>query len=254
MDGAIQRIKACLNGRRSQEEHPALPVTPAELAREAAAAAAAGAEAVHLHARGGTGAESLRAEDVGAAVAAVRQACPGLPVGASTGLWMTGGDHPARQAAVARWAALPAAHRPDFASVNVPEEGWAEVAATLAAAGIGVEAGLWSVADVPAAAAGDAPWLRVMVEIIGVPPGQETGVADGILAALDESPLRAVPRLVHGEGTGCWPLVRYAGQRGLATRIGLEDTLTGPAGELAGGNGDLVRAALGVLAAARPRH
>jgi uncharacterized protein (DUF849 family) len=167
VDGVIQRIKACLNGRRSGNEHPALPVTPAGLAR--------------------------------AAVAAVRQACPGLPVGVSTGLWMTGGDHPARQAAVARWAGLPAARRPDFASVNVPEEGWAEVAATLAAAGIGVEAGLWSVADVSAAAAAAVPLLRVMVEVLGAPPGQETGVADGILAALDESSLRAVPRLVHGE-------------------------------------------------------
>jgi uncharacterized protein (DUF849 family) len=226
-------------------------VTPAELARAAAAAAAAGAEAVHLHTRDAAGAESLRAEDVAAAVAAVRQACPGLPAGVSTGLWMTGGDHPARQAAVARWAALPAAGRPDFASVNVPEEGWAEVAGTLAAAGIGVEAGLWSVADVSAAGL---PLLRVMVEVMGVPPGQEAGVADGILAALDESPLRAVPRLVHGEGTGCWPLVRYAGQRRLATRIGLEDTLTGPDGEQAGGNGDLVRLALGVLDAAGPRR
>jgi uncharacterized protein (DUF849 family) len=45
----IERIKACLNGRRSRDEHPGVPVTPAELAAEAAASVPAGAEAVHLH-------------------------------------------------------------------------------------------------------------------------------------------------------------------------------------------------------------
>ncbi len=254
MDQGITRIKACLNGRRGRDEHPAVPVTPADVAREAAAAAAAGAEAVHLHARGADGDESLLAEDVGAAVAAVRQACPGLPVGVSTGLWITAGNHPARQAAVARWAGLPAAARPDFASVNVSEEGWAEVAGALAGAGIGVEAGIWSVADARSAAADAAPGalLRVMVEVMGAPPGQEAAAAGEILAALDGSALRGVPRLLHGEGDGCWPLVRCAGQRGLATRIGLEDTLAGPDGGPVGGNADLVRLALVTLAAAQP--
>jgi len=60
-----------------------------------------------------------------------------------------------------------------------------------------------------------------------------------------------VPRLLHGEGDGCWPLIRYAGRLGVATRIGLEDTVAGPDGGPAGGNGDLVRLALAVLDAAR---
>jgi uroporphyrinogen-III synthase len=38
----IERIKACLNGGRLRNEHPAVPVTPGELAAEAAAAVAAG--------------------------------------------------------------------------------------------------------------------------------------------------------------------------------------------------------------------
>ncbi len=253
MDKGITRIKACLNGRRGRDEHPGVPVTPADMAREAAAAAAAGAEAVHLHARGAGGHESLLAGDVAAAVTAVRQACPGLPVGVSTGLWITAGDHPARQAAVARWAGLPAAARPDFASVNVSEEGWAQVARALAGAGIGVEAGVWCVADVRAAAAGAAlgALLRVMVEVMAAPPGQEAAVAGEILATLDGSALRGVPRLLHGEGDGCWPLVRYAGRLGVATRIGLEDTLAGPDGGPVGGNADLVRLALAELDAAR---
>src|ERR1700729_988179 len=119
----IQRMKACLNGRRGRDEHPAVPVTPAQLAAAAAGAVAAGAEAIHVHPRDASGRESLLAADVGAAVAAVRQACPGGPVGVTTGLWVPGGPPAARQAAVSGWVALPAAARPDFASVNLGEAG-----------------------------------------------------------------------------------------------------------------------------------
>src|SRR5215472_10311647 len=81
----IRRIKACLNGRRDPADHPAVPVTPVQLAAAAAAAASAGAEAVHVHPRGTDGRESLRAADVGAAVAAIRSASPRVPVGVPSG-------------------------------------------------------------------------------------------------------------------------------------------------------------------------
>ena len=61
---------------------------------------------------------------------------------------------------------------------------------------------------------------------------------------------REAPRLLHGEEDSCWPLVRRAGELRLATRIGLEDTLTGPDGRLAGGNAELVRLALSTWTAA----
>jgi len=38
MTDRLERVKACLNGGRSKADHPAVPVTPAELAAEAAAA------------------------------------------------------------------------------------------------------------------------------------------------------------------------------------------------------------------------
>ena len=255
MDAArtpIRTLQACLNGKRTRAEHPAVPVTPAELAKAATAAVAAGAEAVHLHARGPAGPESVQAADVGAAVAAVRQAVPGTPVGVSTGLWITGGDPVARQAGVAGWAGLAPAERPDFASVNVSEAGWAEVAHTLAATGIGVEAGMWSVADVRRlAATPDLPMLlRVMVEVPASPPVNAVAAGQEIVRAVRESPRHADPLLLHGEGDGCWPLIGLAGELGLATRIGLEDTLTGPAGEPVSGNAELVRLALARLRAA----
>jgi uncharacterized protein (DUF849 family) len=55
--------------------------------------------------------------------------------------------------------------------------------------------------------------------------------------------------LLHGEGTSCWPALRYAAAQGLATRIGLEDTLELPDGSPAPNNLGLVRAALDIIRA-----
>jgi uncharacterized protein (DUF849 family) len=65
-------------------------------------------------------------------------------------------------------------------------------------------------------------------------------------AVLDAATVRA-PRLLHGVNATAWPLVDEAGARGYSTRIGFEDTLTLPDGKVAGGNGELVRAALARL-------
>src|SRR5215469_6529032 len=140
----VRRIKACLNGRRDPSDHPAVPITATQLAAAASAAASAGAEAVHVHPRGSDGRESLRAADVGAAVAAIRTASPRVPVGVTSGLWVTDGDAVARRDDIADWADLPAQQRPDFASVNLSEPGWQELLAILDEAGIAAEAGVWS--------------------------------------------------------------------------------------------------------------
>jgi uncharacterized protein (DUF849 family) len=239
----IRRIKVCLNGGRLAGEHPAVPVTPEQSAASAAAAVVAGAEAVHLHPRDQDGAESLDAADVGAAVAAVRAACPGTPVGVSTGLWITGGDVAGRRQLVRGWAELPSEAKPDFASVNVSEDGFAELVGELGPAGIDVEAGVWSPADVEVFAAAHLPVLRILVEVIGAAAFDAIGAADAILQGLDKAGI-AGPRLLHGEGDACWPLIAHAGRLGLATRIGLEDTLVNPDGTPAVDNADLIRRAL----------
>jgi uncharacterized protein (DUF849 family) len=241
---SVERIKACLNGGRRPDEHPAVPVTPAELASAASGAVQAGAEAVHLHARGRDGAESLQAADLAAAVGAVRRACPGIPIGVSTGLWMVDGDVRARRELVRSWGSLPAVQRPDFASVNVSEPGFAELAALVVDLGIGLEVGVWSPDDVvPVSRVGDIG--RILVEVIDVPAQSAVEAADEILRRLDAAGLTA-PRLLHGEHTACWPLVAQAGRLGLPTRIGLEDTTVGPSGEPVQDNAELVCLALAV--------
>jgi uncharacterized protein (DUF849 family) len=241
----IRRIKACLNGGRTRGEHPAVPVTPAELAVAAAQAVAAGAEAVHVHPRGADGAESLDPADIGAAVAAVRASCPGTPVGVSTGLWITGGDVALRHATVARWADLGNDERPSFASVNVGEDGFAELVALLRGAGVGVEAGVWSPRD--AERLDGVPVDRILIEILDTPAAGAIAAADAILGRLGGTG----PRLLHGEQDACWPLIAHAGRLGLPTRIGLEDTLVTDDGRPATGNADLVERALRIWDAQR---
>ena len=117
-------IKACLNDARAASEHRALPLTPRQLAADGAAAVAAGAQALHIHPRDDDGRETLT---VNLAVRAVQAACPGVPVGVSTGAWIVP-DVSARVAAIRWWEA------PAMASVNLSEDGHVEVMAALTAA------------------------------------------------------------------------------------------------------------------------
>ncbi|MFF5247139.1 3-keto-5-aminohexanoate cleavage protein [Streptosporangium sp. NPDC000095] len=245
--GGATWLKACLNGARRPGEHPALPLSPLELAEAAREARGAGADAVHIHPRDEAGSESLSAAHIGAAVRAVREACPGLPVGVSTGLWITGWDVDARREAVRGWAGLAPGELPDFASANLSEPGFEALWHDLRRLGVDVEAGVWSVEDADALAATGLECARVLVEIIGGSADTAVPRARAILVRLAELGVPG-PRLLHGEGDPTWILLDEAGQAGLATRIGLEDVLHSPVGGPVGGNAELVRLARARLA------
>ena len=80
-------VKACINGARTPDAHPNLPLTPDQLAAAAVASHRAGAKAVHMHPKSADGKDSLHDAEVSAAVSAVRDALPGLPLGVTTGFW-----------------------------------------------------------------------------------------------------------------------------------------------------------------------
>lgn len=236
-------LKVCLNGRRGADEHPAVPITPGQLAEASRRSVEAGAEAVHLHPRDESGSETLAAAEVGAAVGTAREAC-GAPVGVSTGAWIEG--DPTRRAALVRgWRELSTDQRPDFASVNLFEDGWRGVFEALFEAGIGVEAGLWSPDDARRLAdSGMADrCLRLLLE-----PVRETSAEAALESAremsrvLDEAGIET-PRLLHGKDATAWPVLRYAADEGYGMRIGFEDALTLPGGELAPDNASLVAVA-----------
>ena len=66
-------IKACLNGSRQPGDHPALPLSPNELAREGKRAIDAGAGALHIHPRRADGTMTLAADEHGKAIIALRE-------------------------------------------------------------------------------------------------------------------------------------------------------------------------------------
>jgi uncharacterized protein (DUF849 family) len=229
-------LKAALNGDRPAGSHPRLPLTAAELAVDAAACVSAGADAVHIHPRDDDGRESLAAEVIDETVRAVRSAA-GVPVGVSTGAWIE--PDPTRRAdAVAAW------REPDMASVNLSEAGATSVMAALWDAGVGIEAGIWTLDDVERLAqSGFAGRLvRILVEIVDpVPrPAAEALAIDQALDRLGAD----VPRLHHGEDSATWPVLRQAVSLGRDIRIGLEDSLLLPDGSPARSNAALVTAAV----------
>src|SRR5437763_3214623 len=234
-------LQAALNGGLAKDDHPAVPVSSEELAEDAAACARAGAGAFHLHPRDAKGRERLDAEFVDEVVIKVREAC-GAPVGVTTGAWIE--PDPRRRLGLVRaWRA------PDYATVSLSEPGAAEIMKALIDAGVGIEAGVRTVADAELLATsglGDS-LPRICVAPAGISPGEAAAFVDDIHAVLDGAGL-AAPRLQHGGGEATWVLLADAVRRGIGTRIGLEDTLHEPGGALTAGNEDLVRTARGLAA------
>jgi uncharacterized protein (DUF849 family) len=230
-------VKACLNGGRTRKEHAAVPLTPPELAADAAAARRAGAFAVHVHPRDARGIQTLDPAACDAAVTAIRAAVPGLLVGLSTAETIDR-DPFRRAAAIRSWRTSP-----DFVSVNVGELGWAGIVRAALHAGIGVEAGLASPDDAQELAR--SPFshqlVRALVEVDG-------GVEDaGAIAALVPD---GVPQLWHGYGQRTWEVVAAAAKAGHDVRVGLEDVLVLPDGRPAPDNAALVRSAIDLITSA----
>ena len=232
-------VKACINGARTPDAHPSLPVTPEQLAAEALAVHRAGARAVHMHPKTADGVDSLQPDVVDAAVSAVRHAVPGLPLGVTTGLWALP-DEKQRYRAVEAWTVLP-----DFASVNWHEPGAEELAELLLSRGVGVEAGIFHAEAAATWAASEFArhCMRVMVEL---PGDADIATADDLLSQVMAVGSPA-PVLLHGFDESCWPLLEHAGRRGVQTRIGLEDTVRLPDGSTPSGNAELVSAAVRML-------
>ncbi len=224
----------CLNGPRGAADGAMVPLTPQASAESAAEAVAAGATDVHVHPKTPCGQDSLSPREVAATLEAIRARVP-VPVGVTTGAW-TEPDPAARVERVRSWTVLP-----DHASVNWHEPGAEEVAAALIGLGVGVEAGIWSGTDAAARFAVSPlgpKVLRVLAEVTD--PAAETAedTARALLADLGSAHGR--PVLLHGEDAGAWPVLRLAGRLGLATRVGLEDTLLMPDGQRALSNARLV--------------
>ncbi|GHH18563.1 3-keto-5-aminohexanoate cleavage protein [Streptomyces lanatus] len=252
-------IQVCLNGPRGAGDGAVVPLSPQALADAAAEAVAAGATDIHVHPKTPCGQDSLSPRVLAPTLEAIR-ARVSVPVGVTTGAWAEPDPRarlmgvPPRESvrawgSVRSWTVLP-----DHASVNWHEPGAEDLAAALLERGVGVEAGIWSGTE-GAARFAVSPLgprvLRVLAEVTDTAAETAEATARALLTAL--GPAFGRPVLLHGEDGGAWPVLRLAGRLGLATRIGLEDTLLLPDGEQALSNAQLVTEALaGYGRASRP--
>jgi uncharacterized protein (DUF849 family) len=151
----------------------------------------------------------------------------------------------ARQQKISTWTALP-----DYVSVNLAEDDAPQVIALVLEKGIGVEAGLSSVEDARRflALQNGHRCLRVLIEIGEQDRTEGCRVAKAIIDVLGAAGV-SLPQLLHGYEKTKWPFFRYALERGLDARIGLEDGDSLPTGETATDNAHLIRAARQIMRA-----
>lgn len=226
-------LQACLNGSRTAGEHPALPLSPARLAEDAAEAAALGVTSVHLHPRDVIGLPTLAGPELAITIATVRAAVPGVEIGVSA---HAPGD---RFALISSWGPL-AAGRPDVASVHVADPAWRELAEVLHGVGVAVELVVEAAADLRPLPAGTS---RIVVRAT-------PGTAERLLSRVE--PL-GLPIVLHGRDGDAWPVLAYAARLEHHVRMGLEDTLTKPDGTTAANNAELIALARRNQRAGAPR-
>ena len=235
-------LQAALNGGR---EHPAMPTTAAELAREARGAVDAGARALHLHPVDTNGRETLAPPSCAAALRAVRAACPGIPISLTTSAGIQP-DPRRRLEQVAAWTVLP-----ELVTANQGERGILELCEMLIARGVGIEAGQLSTADAEAfVASGLADrCVRVLIEPLDGDPDAAVADADAMEEIVTAAGIH-LEQVHHGDGIASWAVNRRGLERGHGIRTGLEDTPVLPDGTPAPDNAALVRAAAAMITTA----
>ena len=162
-------------------------------------------------------------------------------MGTGTGYWISPGGRK-RHDHIANWYILP-----DYISLNMNEEDHVEVYDLVSSMGIGIEAGIWTMEDVPKFA--ELPrrnMVRILVEIADKPAGEAEAEAREILAALDRLGT-GLPILLHGDAESAWPMVRLAANLGYSTRVGFEDMEVMPNGLPAADNASIVSEAARIL-------
>ena len=233
-------LKVALNGSR---EHPGVPRTADELAREARTSVAEGAQVLHLHPYD-EGVETLEAEPCAAALKAVRAACPGIPISLSTSAAIEP-DPRRRLALVAGWSVLP-----DLVTVNQGEAGVGELCELLLRRGIGIEAGLLALGDsdafVRSGLAGHC--VRVLLEPLDSDPHDAVAHA----AAMEEVLGRAgvtLGQIHHGDGVASWAVNERALDRGHGNPDRARGHQVLPDGQSAPDSAALVRVAAAMITA-----
>lgn len=246
----LPRIMVAPNGaRRGKADHPALPITIAELVADAAACFAAGADALHAHVRDADGAHVLDAGLYRELLAEMAAHVPDMPVQITTEA--VGRYSPEAQRALVRDV------MPEGVSVALREM-WPDAArdeaairfyADAAEGGVAVQHILYSPADVTRLAGYvDAGWIAAPAQLmfaLGTYSPPVPGHPDELAAFRDALtfPAHWAACAFGAREQACLLAAAHAGG---GMRIGFENNIAAAAGGLARSNAaqvaDLVRA------------
>ena len=269
-------IEAALNGSRPRSDHPGIPVSPAELAREGRRCADAGATVLHVHARDDAGTWSSDPGLYAEIILALRAAVPGTLLSITS--LRPAGVAVAEVVRLLEVLAGDAATRPDLISVNLGHivawertangsrrtrhfpNGYEEIARIVAACGrlgIGREFGVMDLGFISNAVAlkddgviPDASWFLLELDSPGYGAGEQVAPAtaanyDALATALREQfPLARWA--AHGQGIATYAVIRRALADGAHLRVGFEDTVVLEDGRPATSNADQVAWAVAV--------
>lgn len=247
--GSRVAISVAPNGaRRIKDDHPAIPLTPAELARDAVACLEAGAAMIHLHVRDGRGGHLLDADAYRAAIHEVKAA-----VGDRLVIQITseavGVYAPETQMRVVREV------RPESVSLALrellpnagAEQEFAEFLEDLRDGGVAVQFILYTPAEADRLAdlqrRGLIPWesLSVLYVLGRYTVGQRSEPAD-LEPFLDPARPCFASWMLCAFGPTEAACVTAGAQRGGDVRVGFENNLWLPDGSVASNNAAIVRA------------
>ncbi len=242
-------IMVAPNGaRRTKQDHPALPMTPDELARDALQCREAGAAAIHMHVRGGDGGHVLDAGLYRSAMRAVHETTGGdMAVQITTeavGVYTAD-----QQMAVVR-DVVPAAVSVALKEL-VPDDSATEAAGKffkwMKEAGVSPQFILYDAGEVDRfvklAGEGVIPFARpFLLFVLGRYSTDQQSSPDDLTPFLDALGARDVPWAMCAFGRHELACAEAAIAAGGHVRIGFENNLHLPDGSLAGSNADLVAA------------
>lgn len=258
-------ITAALTGvLATRQQSPYIPYTPDEIAEEARRSVDAGASIVHIHARQDSGMPAFDVETYARIDAAVKERCPNVIINYSTGAIGI-----VRETRIHHVRAL----RPDMAALNMGSMNYAiysrkkkafyhdhvfanpfaDIQYFLEAMN---EAGTRP--EMECFDTGHINNARPLIDLGVLQPPYQFSLIMGVLGGIPASTKNLVQQVdqlpenahwqVIGIGAKQWPLVATAVAMHGNVRVGLEDNLYLPNGELAKSNGELVAHAAHLVA------
>ncbi len=213
-------IKIALNGGMPKSQDPDVPATVDEYAEELRWFVSQGLEYFHIHFRDDEGNDTLEQSIVQPQFEALKAMFPGIQIGIGSPL-LYGRTSGMRLEQISRWDGW----KPDYISVNIPEEGCDELVELLNSKGVPMEIACFTIDDAYTFVEKDyiEKACRVLIEVSGEKDGAATVQKARNIYEYLNGRYPGVECVIHGEDIYTWDVIRWAKAKGHSWRIGMED-------------------------------